>query len=93
MCGLFESLYGRFKEALGIRKLIKDRNHFRYIANSSPFDYLPQYSRKADPLVFYTLRFRMVRFKITEDAYETVVTNLPSDKYPPEELKKLYASR
>jgi len=81
------------KQTNEVKQLIKDRNHFRYIANSSPFDYLPQYSRKADPLVFYKLRFRMVRFKITEDAYETVVTNLPSDKYPPEELKKLYASR
>ena len=52
-----------------------------------------QYSRKADPLIFYTLKFRIVRFKISEDTYETVITNLPADNYSPEDLKKLYASR
>ncbi|WP_034442651.1 IS4 family transposase [Butyrivibrio sp. AE2032] len=81
------------KQTNEVKQLIKDRNHFRYIANSSPFDYLPQYSRKADPLVFYTLKFRIVRFKISSNTYETVITNLPGDKYPPEKLKELYASR
>ena len=81
------------KQTNEVKELLKDRNHYRYIAHTSPFDYLPKYSHKADPLVFYTLRFRVVRFKISEDTYETVITNLPSDKYPPEALKKLYASR
>ena len=81
------------KQTNEVKELIKDRNHFRYIANSSPFDYLPQHSRKDDPLVFYTLKFRIVRFKLSEHYYETVITNLPVDKYPPEDLKKLYASR
>ena len=81
------------KQTNKAKELFKARNHFRYIANSSPFDYLPQYSHKADPLVFYTLKFRIVRFKISVDTYETVVTNLPEDKYPPEKLKELYASR
>ena len=43
--------------------------------------------------VFYTLKFRIVRFKVSEDAYETVITNLQADKYPPQALKELYASR
>lgn len=81
------------KQTNEVKELIKDRNHFRYIAKSSPFDYLPQHSRKDDPLVFYTLKFRIVRFKLSEHYYETVITNLPVDKYPPEVLKKLYASR
>ena len=76
------------KQTKEFQLLLKDRNHYKYIAGSSPFDYLPLHSRK-----FYTLEFRMVRFKISEDTYETVITNLPEDKYPPEELKKLYASR
>lgn len=81
------------KQTGEVKELFKDRNHFRYIATSSPFDYLPKHSRKADPLVFYTLKFRIVRFKLSEHYYETVITNLPTDKYSPEELKKLYASR
>ena len=81
------------KQTSEVKGLLKDRNHYKYISRSSPFDYLPQYSRKADPLVFYTLKFRIVRFKISSNTYETVITNLPGDKYPPEELKELYASR
>ena len=81
------------KQTKEVKELLKDRNHYRCISHTSPFDYLPQYSRNADPLVFYTLRFRIVRFKISEDTYETVITNLPADKYTSEELKKLYASR
>ena len=81
------------KQTKDTKILFKDRNHYKYIASSCPFDILPLHSRKADPLVFYTIKFRMVRFKISEDTYETVITNLPKDKYSPEELKKLYASR
>ena len=81
------------KQTNDIKVILKDRNHYKFIASSSPFDYLPLHSRKADPLVFYLLKFRIVRFKISEDTYETVITNLPADKYPSEELKKLYASR
>ena len=81
------------KQTNEVKELLKDRNNYRSISHSSPFDFLPQHSRKADSFVFYTLRFRIVRFKISEDSYETVITNLPTDEYPPEELKKLYASR
>ena len=81
------------KQTNEAKEFFKDRNHYRCISHTSPFDYLPQYSRKADPLVFYTLKFRIVRFKLSEHYYETVITNLPVDKYPPEDLKKLYASR
>ena len=50
-------------------------------------------SRKNDPVIFYELSFRVVRFRITSDTFETVLTNLDADNYPPEELKKLYATR
>ena len=81
------------KQTNEVKELLKDRNHYKYIVHTSPFDYLPKNSRKADPLIFYILRFRIVRFKVSDDLYETVITNLDADKYPPEELKKLYASR
>lgn len=81
------------KQTNEVKELFKDRNHYKYISSSCPFDYLPQHSRKADPLIFYTLSFRIVRFKISENIYETVITNLDADKYPPGKLKELYASR
>lgn len=75
------------------KELIKDRNHYKFIPATTAFDYLPLKSKKKDPVGFYELYFRIVRFKISGNAYETVLTNLNSDDYPPEELKKLYAAR
>ena len=39
------------------------------------------------------MSFRVVRFKITDDTYETVITNLNREEFSPEELKKLYHMR
>ncbi|MBQ4427594.1 MAG: transposase [Oscillospiraceae bacterium] len=41
-------------------------------------------------MLFYDLSFRIVRFKLSRDSYETVITNLD---YPPDELMRLYAMR
>ena len=76
-----------------IKKLCADRNHYRYIPSSCTFDFLPKKNRKYSPAVFYHLPFRIVRFKITDDTYETVVTNLDTLNFPADELKKLYNMR
>lgn len=81
------------KQTNAIKELLKDKNHYRFIASTTPFDYLPQKSRKYNPVRFYELNFRVVRFRITSDTFETVLTNLDADNYPPEEVKKLYAAR
>ena len=75
------------------RDLLRDKNHYRFIPSTTKFDYLKIKSRKHDPVEFYELNFRMVRFKVTENLYETVITNLDEENYPPEKLKELYASR
>ena len=76
-----------------VKNLCKDKNKYRYIPSTVTFDYLPKKNRKHDPTLFYELRFRVVRFKITEDTYETVITNLDPFSFPPKELKKLYNTR
>ena len=76
-----------------VKQLCKDKNKYRYIPSTVSFDYLPKKNRKHDPAIFYELRFRVVRFKLTEDTYETVVTNLDTVAFPPKELKKLYNMR
>lgn len=43
--------------------------------------------------MFYELNFRVVRFQISDDTYETILTNLDRAKYPPDKIKKLYALR
>ena len=76
-----------------VKQLCKDRNKYRFIPSTVAFDYLPKKNRKNDPVFFYELRFRIVRFKITDDTYETVVTNLDQHNFPAKELKKLYNMR
>ena len=81
------------KETNEVKKLLKDKNHYRMVSSTQPFDYLPLKNKKAEPTKFYELNFRIVRFRISEDTYETVVTNLDKNLYPSSELKELYASR
>ena len=61
---------------------------YKFLSKASPFDYLDLYDRK-----FYTLNFRVVRFAISEDSYECIITNLPKEEFPTEEIKKIYAMR
>ena len=67
--------------------------NLKFLPVTSRFDFLPLAARKNDPIAFYPLHFRAVRFMIAPDSYETVLTNLPSQSFPPEELKRLYAMR
>ena len=61
---------------------------YKFLPKTSTFDFLDLHTN-----IFYLMSFRVVRFKITEDSYEVVVTNLDSSEFPPEELKKLYGMR
>lgn len=81
------------KQTKETKELFKDKNHYKFIPSTSTFDYLPQKSSRYNPAEFYTLNFRIVRFKVTDELYETVLTNLDTDAYPPSKLKELYASR
>lgn len=60
----------------------------RFIDKASSFDFIEYGSDET-----YTLTFRVVRFALSEDSYECLVTNLPADEFPPEKLKELYFSR
>ena len=75
------------------KRLLKDTNNYKLLSSTTPFDYLPSTSCKHDPLSFYYLPFRIVRFKLSDSTYETVITNLDTEDFPPEELKQLYGMR
>ena len=81
------------KQTNETKKLFKDRNHYKLISTNATFDYLPVKSKKSDPTKFYELKFRIVRFPLTEDKFETIITNLDADAYPTLKIKELYASR
>lgn len=61
---------------------------FRYIPNNTTFDYLPVGADGG-----YPLSFRVVRLKIADNSYETLVTNLDKSAFPTTELKELYQMR
>ena len=73
--------------------LLSDKLNYKWLSATTSFDYLPASNRKHDPLSFYYLPFRVVRFKISESSYETVITNLDEAQFPPDELKRLYGMR
>ena len=75
------------------RRLLKDKQKYKWIPATHPFDFLPLTSKKHDPLSLYYLPFRVVRFKISDSSYETVITNLDETEFSPIELKRLYGMR
>ncbi len=81
------------KQTNAVKALLSDRNHYRFIPPAATFDYLPARNRKAEPTRWYPLSFRIMRFSISEGSYEAIITNLPTEEFPPPEIKKLYAMR
>ena len=81
------------KQSNDVKQLLTDKNHYKFIPNTTRFDFLPKHSNWHDPAVFYPLSFRIVRFPISKDTSETIITNLDADRFPPSELKQLYAMR
>ena len=60
----------------------------RFVDQASTFDYIDYGSYDT-----YELAFRIIRFPLSESAYECIVTNLPRDEFPPERIKELYYAR
>lgn len=61
---------------------------YKILVNNSTFDYIELHSDKC-----YPITFRVVRFKISDDSYETIITNLDSEEFPPKRIKELYHLR
>ena len=63
-------------------------HHYKFLPNNARFDHFDLKETQ-----FYKLSFRVVRFKLTEDTYETLITNLEPDEFSKEALKEIYAMR
>ena len=81
------------KQTNKIKDMMKTDNLMRFIPSKTTFDFLPSKSKKSDPTVIYDLPVRLVRFKISDDTYEVIATNLPCHQFPSDEIKMLYAMR
>ena len=61
---------------------------YRFLGSNSTFDFLPKGSKDT-----YPLKFRIIRIKISENNYETLVTNLWDDEFSAEDIKMIYKMR
>lgn len=61
---------------------------YKFMPKNQKFDYLPV-SDKGD----YPINFRVVRFPISENSYEVIITNLPQKDFPLEKIKEIYHMR
>ncbi len=64
------------KQSKETKTLFKGRNHYKFVLSNTTFDYLPVKNKKHEKTQFYELKFRIVRFQITEDTFKTILTNL-----------------
>jgi len=61
---------------------------YRFMPQNQVFDFLPLQTKET-----YPISFRVVRIKIADDSYETILTNLDTRRFPPNELKEIYRMR
>ena len=61
---------------------------YKYLPRNQRFDYFDE--NKDIPYEFHT---KIVRFKITDDTYECIITNLDRNEFTMEEIKELYHKR
>lgn len=65
-----------------------DPKKYKFMPTCQTFDYLPIGSKET-----YLMKFRVVRFLIGEDSYESIITNLSPEEFPPDGIKELYHMR
>ena len=66
----------------------KHPEKYRILPGHVNFEFLPEGSSD-----FYPLSFRVVRFRISDDSTETLITNLDKNSFPADDLKHLYHLR
>lgn len=85
-CGEFDITVRRILTRKQTNEVKAHPEIYRFLERKSPFDFWD--ADKCCPI-----SFRVVRFKITDTSYETVITNLDVSDFPPDELKSLYNMR
>lgn len=61
---------------------------YKFVPSTSTFDFLDLQEN-----LYYPIFFRVVRFVLPTGDYETVITNLSADDFPPDALKSIYHLR
>jgi hypothetical protein len=61
---------------------------YRHVSSGVNFDFIRP--KSADE---YPMTLRIVRFMLDNGTYENIITNLPADEFPPDEIKAVYWMR
>jgi hypothetical protein len=61
---------------------------YKFMPNNQNFGYLPVGDKG-----IYPINFRIVRFPISENTYEVIITNLTEKEFPAEKIKEIYHLR
>lgn len=61
---------------------------YKFMPANQKFDYLPIGDKGT-----YPVDLRVVRFPISENSYEVIITNLPKAEFPIEKIKEIYQMR
>lgn len=69
------------------KEIKANKEKYKFVPSTSTFDYLSKDNR------FYDITFRIVRFPISEESYECIITNLPETDFDSAEIKRLYQMR
>ena len=69
------------------KEIKANKEKYKFVPSTSTFDYLNKDNR------FYDMTFRVVRFPISENKYECIITNLPEKAFSSSEIQKLYQMR
>ena len=77
------------KQTKEVKALMRENpGIYRFLPSKLNFEFLPNGCTD-----FYPLSFRIVRFSISDDSTETLITNLDANAFPIDELKHLYHLR
>lgn len=69
-------------------EILNNRDIYRHFRNAHSFDFLD-----LDEHILYNMNLRVVRFPISDNEYECILTNLPDNEFSIDEIKELYALR
>ena len=69
------------------------KNKYRRISQLESADYLMTDDCTVDIYKTYNLPFRILKFKLENDIYETIITNFPAETFSKANIKQLYSQQ
>jgi len=85
---IFDIEYSTLLTRRQTKEIKEHREKYKFMALNQKFDYLPVGDKG-----IYPVNFRVVRFAISENTYEVIITNLSKKEFSVEKIKEIYHMR